>query len=65
MPGTPRFTLDFAEITIHDHARVGGKNASLGELYRALRPHGVGVVDGFAVTAEAYQHLLGLIRIDC
>jgi pyruvate,water dikinase len=59
MPGTPRFTLDFAEITIHDHARVGGKNASLGELYRALRPHGVGVVDGFAVTAEAYQHLLG------
>jgi len=38
--------------------RVGGKNASLGELFRHLRPHGVGVVDGFATTADAFRLLL-------
>ncbi len=38
--------------------RVGGKNASLGELFRSLKPQGVGVVDGFATTAEAYRLLL-------
>ncbi len=58
MHGTSQFTLDFGEIGIGDHARVGGKNASLGELFRALGPQGVGVVDGFAVTADAYQHAL-------
>ncbi len=31
---------------------------SLGELFRALKPEGVGVVDGFAITSDAYWHLL-------
>jgi pyruvate,water dikinase len=39
-------------------ARVGGKNASLGELFRVLKPQGVGVLDGFATTADAYSRLL-------
>jgi pyruvate,water dikinase len=39
-------------------ARVGGKNASLGELFRVLKPKGVGVLDGFATTADAYRRLL-------
>jgi pyruvate,water dikinase len=52
------YALDFSEITIGDLARVGGKNASLGELYRALKPQGVGVLDGFATTAHAYRRLL-------
>jgi pyruvate, water dikinase len=41
-----------------DVARVGGKNASLGELFRVLKPKGVGVLDGFATTADTYRRLL-------
>jgi pyruvate,water dikinase len=41
-----------------DVQRVGGKNASLGELFSALKPKGVGVLDGFAVTTDAYWLLL-------
>src|SRR6185503_11156265 len=52
------YTLDFAEIGIKDISRVGGKNASLGELFNALKPRGVGVIDGFATTADAYRALL-------
>ena len=47
------FTIDFAQIGMADIARVGGKNASLGELFKALKPQGVGVADGFAVTSDA------------
>lgn len=54
-----RFVLDFSEISLSDVAKVGGKNASLGEMFRALAPRGVGVLDGFATTADAYRHLLG------
>src|SRR6185436_8780109 len=49
---------DFGQITLNDVARVGGKNASLGELYNSLRAAGVGVLDGFATTADAYRSLL-------
>ena len=52
------FTLTFSEIRITDVSRVGGKNASLGELFIALKPKGVGVLDGFAVTTDAYWRLL-------
>ena len=50
--------LDFADIRLADVGRVGGKNASLGELFRAIKPKGVGVVDGFATTADAYRRFL-------
>ena len=49
------YTLDFSDITHEDVGRVGGKNASLGEMFRALKPKGVGVLDGFATTADAYR----------
>lgn len=52
------YTLDFSEIGLKDLARVGGKNASLGELFNSLKPKGIGVVDGFATTADAYRTLL-------
>ncbi len=52
------YTLPFSEITMRDVARVGGKNASLGELFTALRPKGIGVLDGFATTSDAYWFLL-------
>lgn len=44
----------FAEIGIDDIPLVGGKNASLGEMYQALTGKGVRVPDGFAITAEAW-----------
>jgi pyruvate,water dikinase len=58
MTTTPIYTLDFGEIGLKDVARVGGKNASLGQLFNALRPLGVGALDGFATTADAYHRLL-------
>ena len=54
----PTFVLDFSDISLADLGRVGGKNSSLGELFAAMRPKGVGVLDGFATTADAYWRLL-------
>ncbi len=48
----------FAEIGLDDVPEVGGKTASLGELYSALGPQGVRVPDGFALTATAYREAL-------
>lgn len=54
----PSYTLEFSQITLADLASVGGKNASLGQLFNSLKPMGVGVLDGFATTATAYRRLL-------
>ena len=48
----------FAELGVQDVAIAGGKNASLGEMYRELTPHGVRIPNGFAVTAQAYRYVL-------
>ncbi|KRT75068.1 MAG: phosphoenolpyruvate synthase, pyruvate, water dikinase [Candidatus Rokubacteria bacterium CSP1-6] len=48
----------FREIRLADVPLVGGKNASLGELYSELTGAGVRVPNGFAITAEAYTALL-------
>jgi pyruvate,water dikinase len=48
----------FSEIGLDDVATVGGKNASLGEMYRNLTSQGVRVPNGFAVTAAAYRYVL-------
>ena len=48
----------FAKLGIADVPEVGGKNASLGELYSQLRDAGVRVPNGFALTAEAYRQAL-------
>jgi pyruvate,water dikinase len=58
MRGKLAYTLNFTEITLKDLPRVGGKNASLGELFNVLKTQGVGVLDGFATTADAYRALL-------
>lgn len=47
--------IPFAELNMEDVPRVGGKNASLGEMLKALSKEGVAVPDGFAVTADAYR----------
>jgi pyruvate, water dikinase len=43
---------------LHDVGLVGGKTASLGELYSVLAAQGVAVPNGFAVTADAYRDAL-------
>ena len=48
----------FNELTIDDIPLVGGKNASLGEMYRELSSQGIQIPNGFAVTAEGYRYLL-------
>jgi pyruvate, water dikinase len=58
MTNPTEYTMDFEQISLNDLPRVGGKNASLGELYKSLRPKGIGVTDGFAITTDAYHELL-------
>ncbi|MBU2785799.1 MAG: phosphoenolpyruvate synthase [Acidithiobacillus ferriphilus] len=53
-----RYIRFFKDIRIEDIPLVGGKNASLGEMYRELSPYGVKVPNGFAITGEAYRYLL-------
>jgi pyruvate,water dikinase len=55
---TPKYVRWFQDLGIEDVADVGGKNASLGELYRELTPLGVRTPNGFAVTAAAYRDTL-------
>ena len=50
--------LWFDEVGIKDVPLVGGKNASLGEMFQKLKPVGVNVPDGFAITAEAYRYFI-------
>ena len=47
--------LFFDQIGIEAIGQVGGKNASLGEMYNQLNPIGISIPNGFAVTAEAYR----------
>lgn len=53
-----QFILWFDELSIADIPLVGGKNASLGEMYRELTPKGVRIPNGFAITASAYQSFI-------
>ncbi len=55
--------LWFKDITIKDVPLVGGKNASLGEMYRNLTKKRVNIPNGFAVTAYAYRYFLKEARI--
>jgi pyruvate, water dikinase len=54
----PKYVRFFEEFGIADVPLVGGKNASLGEMYQHLSSAGVRVPHGFAITAEAYRHML-------
>ncbi|MCQ8847099.1 phosphoenolpyruvate synthase [Alteromonas stellipolaris] len=52
------FVLWYQELGMHDVGRVGGKNASLGEMISNLANAGVQVPGGFATTAEAFNEFL-------
>lgn len=47
--------ISFDKIGIEDVPKVGGKNASLGEMYQKLTPLGIRIPDGFAVTSAGFQ----------
>jgi len=64
MKTKPRFIRWFTDISIGDIPSVGGKNASLGEMFHELSSQGVKVPDGFAVTAEGYRHFLHSTGLD-
>ena len=55
---TSKYILWFNEVTNKDVGLVGGKNASLGEMYQKLKSKGVNIPFGFAVTSFAYQYFL-------
>jgi len=48
----------FNELGMDDVDLVGGKNASLGEMYQNLTQEGIRIPNGFAITAEAYRMIL-------
>jgi len=54
----------FKDLTIKDIPSVGGKNASLGEMYSKLATKGVPVPNGFALTADAYWAFLAENKLD-
>src|SRR5689334_18939525 len=56
-PAAP-YVRSLRHVTLDDVPSVGGKNASLGEMIRALEGKGVAVPDGFAVTADAFRATL-------
>ena len=47
--------LFFNQININDISKVGGKNASLGEMYNHFNSIGINIPNGFAVTASSYR----------
>jgi len=53
----------FETVDMDDVGLVGGKNASLGEMYQKLMHQGVNVPNGFATTRDAYQLLLSQNRL--
>jgi pyruvate,water dikinase len=52
------FILWFDQLGIEDVPLVGGKNASLGEMYSNLSKKGVTIPNGFAITAKAYHYII-------
>ena len=59
-----KFILWFDEVGIGDVPLVGGKNASLGEMYQKLKSKGIRVPNGFAITAYAYRYFLKYAGIE-
>jgi len=50
-----KYILWFNEISKEDVPLVGGKNASLGEMFSKLTKKGINIPNGFAITAQAFN----------
>src|SRR5689334_14566309 len=55
--------MKFTDISINDVAKVGGKNASLGEMFNKLSAEKVAIPDGFAITADAFWFFIDRNRL--
>jgi len=55
---TNKFVYFFKDLTIKDVPIVGGKNASLGEMYSHLHKKGIKIPNGFATSAAAYRYFM-------
>jgi pyruvate,water dikinase len=64
MDTSAAFVRWFDELSIADVPSVGGKNASLGEMYRELSSQGVRIPNGFAITARGYRRFLEANQLD-
>ncbi len=53
-----QFIKEFKDITLADLPLVGGKTASLGQMIQDLSSQGIRIPDGFAITADAYWHIV-------
>lgn len=58
MPEKAKYIRWFSELCIDDVPLVGGKNASLGEMYRELAAQGINIPNGYTLTADAYRAVL-------
>jgi len=58
------FVLWFDQVSNKDVALVGGKNASLGEMYQKLTKKGIHIPNGFALTAYAYRYFIVHNKLD-
>ena len=58
------FIKKFRETGINDVAEVGGKNASLGEMYTHLTSKGLLIPDGFSITASAFRYFISFNKLE-
>lgn len=61
---TEKNILWFDEISSKDVPLVGGKNASLGEMFSNLTKKGISIPNGFALTSKSYWYFLQVNNID-
>ena len=59
-----KFILGLHEAGMEDMARVGGKNASLGEMIQHLAALGIRIPAGFIITVEAYQVFISYNQLE-
>lgn len=59
-----KFIKKFSEISINDIAEVGGKNASLGEMFNHLTNRGLLIPDGFSITSAAYKYFVSFNKLE-
>lgn len=52
------YTIPFSQINLTHLLQVGGKNASLGEMFNKLHSLGIEIPDGFAITVGSYREFL-------
>ncbi len=57
-----KLILKFSQVSIKDIAKVGGKNASLGEMIKKL-PKEISIPDGFCVTVDGFIYFLKYNKI--